>query len=237
MMRKLSIIIPAYNEEHTIAEVIARAADVALGGIEKEIIVVDDGSGDATGETAAHAEKSIKNAAVRLVSHDQNRGKGAAIKTGLFMCTGDYALIQDADMECDPEDYPALIAPILKGEADMVCGSRILNKNNAPKNAFYYYGGVFLSRLFNAMFRTSFTDITGCYKVFPRRVIPSLLTLPSDDFVFDAVELPYALSRSGRIKEVPVRYAPRARAQGKKLHWTHGARCVPAMVRLKFFKR
>lgn len=237
MIRKLSIIIPAYNEENTIAEVIGRAADVPLGGIEKEIIVVNDGSNDETGAVAASTEKSIKNARIRLVSHTHNRGKGAAIKTGLSVCTGDYILIQDADMECDPKDYPALIAPILKREADIVCGSRILNKNNASKNAFYHYGGVFLSRLFNMMFRTSFTDITGCYKLFPRRVIPKLLSLQSDDFVFDAIELPYALSRSGKIREVPVRYAPRARKQGKKLHWTHGVRCVPAMVRLKFFRR
>lgn len=236
MTPRLSIIIPAYNEEKTLKEVLNRIAQVDLGALEKEVIAVNDGSRDATDRALADAAHNTPLCLI-LISHARNRGKGAAIKTGLSACTGDYILIQDADDECDPNDYPALLRPILEKRTDSVAGSRILHKENAPRSALYHYGGMFLSACFNAFFKTSLTDITGCYKVFPRRMVPAIRALPSDDFVFDAVELPYTLARSGTIEEIPVRYTPRGRAQGKKLHWMHGVKCLPAMIRLKLRKR
>ncbi len=235
-MSILSIIIPAYNEEGTVGAVVRAVAEVDIGAMRKEIIVVDDGSDDGTAEAAARAGRDAPAGAdFTLLRHEKNKGKGAALKTGLAACAGDWVLVQDADLECDPADYPVLLRPVLAGEADAVFGSRILQSANAPRSVFYHYGGIFLSRCFNAFFGTSFTDITGCYKVFPRSVVPALLALPSDGFAFDAVEMPYALSRIGVVKEVPVRYRPRTRTQGKKLHWLDGARDLRAMARIKIF--
>lgn len=229
-MQTLSIIIPVYNERRTIREIIAnvRASDTA--SMAKEIVVVDDGSTDGSRDVlrSLPADPSLK-----VIFQERNTGKGGALKRGFAEAAGDYLLIQDADLEYDPADYPLLIEPVRSGRADVVFGSRNLRPNNVPFSAVYFYGGRLTTRLFNMLFGTSFTDIHTCYKLFPARFVPPLLYLPSDDFVFDAVELTRALARLGRVVEVPIRYRARRRAEGKKLDWRQGVRCVLAMLRIR----
>lgn len=230
-MPTLSIVIPVYNERATIRRVLeaVRASDIP--GMAKEIIIVDDGSTDGTRD----ALRSLPpDPSLKVIFQERNTGKGGALKRGFAEIAGDYLLIQDADLEYDPADYPALIEPVRSGRADVVFGSRNLRPNNVPFSAVYFYGGRLTTRLFNMLFGTSFTDIHTCYKLFPARFVPPLLRLPSDDFVFDAVELTLALARRGRVMEVPIRYRARRRAEGKKLNWRQGARCVLAMLCIRF---
>ena len=227
---KLSIVIPVYNEAPNIAAVLARVGAANPNGFEKELIVVDDGSTDGTSRIL---EQYASHNGCRIIRHPFNRGKGAALKTGFGAAGGDYILIQDADHEYDPADWPALLEPIIQKRAETVFGSRVLKENNVPVNKIYFYGGILVSKIFNALFSTDFTDIATGYKVFPRRLVLPLLDSRSDDFVFDAIELTYLLSRHGRVVEVPIRYRARSRREGKKLNWWHGIRCVMAIGRIK----
>lgn len=229
-MRTLSVIIPCYNEAATIAEVLEKVRLVALPEEwQKEIIVVDDGSGTETLAVLHTLEDSA-----HIVYQAKNGGKGAAVKVGLLHATGDYCIIQDADLEVDPNDYSALLAPIVAETADIVCGYRVLATIHEPVSSTFFYGGQMLTALFNIVFGTQFKDIPACYKVFPRSIVPELLETPSNDFVFDAVELTYVLSHSGTVAQVPIRYYPRTRAQGKKLRIEHGLQCVVAILLLRF---
>lgn len=226
-MPTLSIVIPAYNERATIRRVLeaVRASDTP--GMAKEIIIVDDGSTDGTRDVLRSLPPDPS---CRIIFQERNTGKGGALKRGFAEAAGDYLLIQDADLEYDPADYPALIEPVRSGRAEVVFGSRNLRPNNVPFSAVYFYGGRLTTLLFNMLFGTSFTDIHTCYKLFPVRFVPQLLRLPSDDFVFDAVEFTLALARRGKVMEVPIRYRARRRAEGKKLNWRQGVRCVLAML-------
>jgi len=225
----LSVIIPCYNEAATIAEVLEKVSQVALPEEwHKEIIVVDDGSGPETLAVLRTLEQRA-----HIIYQPQNGGKGAAVKAGLRQATGDYCIIQDADLELDPSEYGILIQPIIDGTAEVVCGYRVLGDVHEPVSPTFFYGGQMLTLLFNLVFGTGFKDIPSCYKVFPRSMIPELLETPSNDFVFDAVELTYVLSRAKKIVQVPVHYYPRTRAQGKKLRVEHGMQCVVAVVMLK----
>lgn len=232
-MRTLSVIIPCYNEAATVAEVVEKVQQAELPkGWQKEIIVVDDGSETKT-KAALHTIAEQKKA-IKIVYREKNGGKGAAVKEGLRHVTGDYCIIQDADLELDPNDYHALIKPIENGEAEVVFGYRVLAKTDAPASPLLFHGGRMLSFFFNIMFFTWFKDIPACYKIFPRSYIPSLLETPSDDFVFDSIEMTYVLSRNGNIAQVPIRYYPRTHAQGKKLRIEDGMRSAVTIVLLRF---
>ena len=224
---KLSVIIPVFNEAKTLRQIIERVESV---NIDKEIIAIDDGSSDGSRDIL---EQFFKEGRIRLISHDKNRGKGAAIKTGLKKVEGDFIVIQDADLEYFPEDYHKLFEPIFNKKADIVFGSRNLGTNNVPFNKFYFYGGLIDSKIFNFLFGTNFTDIHTCYKLFPKNIIPQLIGLSGNDFVFDAIELTYQLKNNGRIVEVPIRYVARDIKEGKKLNWRHGVKCLIAMVGLR----
>ncbi|MDP2676988.1 MAG: glycosyltransferase family 2 protein [bacterium] len=233
-MEKLSIIIPAYNEKATLLAVIRLVRGSNIGNIKKEIILVDDCSTDGTRDIiSAIPATDEEGNEYKKIFHDANKGKGAALRSGFLAVTGEYVIIQDADMEYEPGDYHALLKPVLAGEADIVFGSRTLQKNNIPFNAVYFYGGLLVAKLFNLFFRRSFSDITTCYKLFPRRCIPALLKSHRNDFVFDAIDMTYALARAGVIKEIPIHYAARTRRAGKKLNWKHGVYCVIAMIALR----
>ncbi|MEO0258013.1 MAG: glycosyltransferase family 2 protein [candidate division WOR-3 bacterium] len=208
---KLSVIIPCYNERQTIEEIIRRVESV---NIDKEIIVVDDGSTDGTREILRRITKEKPH--VKVIFHEKNQGKGGAVRTGVQHATGDYIIIQDADFEYFPEDYPHLLEPIEKKEAEIVFGSRILNKNNPKGSIFYYLGRVSITWVANLLFGTRLTDCYTCYKIFPSELIKSF-EIESRGFELEA-ELTARAALSGRkITEVPIRYAPRSEEEGKKI--------------------
>lgn len=231
---KLSIVIPCFNEEKTILHTLRKVKRVRLlEGWEKEILVVDDGSFDGTQEILRNLEDSD----IQVLYRKKNEGKGAALKAGFSRATGDYILIQDADAEYDPEEYSKLLAPIIQKQADIVFGSRNMGHDNVPFSAVYFYGGLAITKVFNLFFGTKLSDITTCYKVFPRSFAPSLVCMPEKDFVFDAINLTHALVTGGHVVEVPITYVSRTRQEGKKLNWTHGMKCLVAIGRIKFFPK
>ncbi len=223
---KLSVIIPVYNEKATIEEILKRVLEVP---IEKEIIIVDDGSTDGTSEILKKVPGGVK-----VVSHGKNLGKGCAVRTGLEHAGGDIVIIQDADLEYNPRDYPVLITPIQNGHAEVVYGSRNLKGNN-PRSGFgFYWGGVFLSKLTNLLYGTRLTDEATGYKVFRTEVIKGL-DLKSRGFEF-CPEVTGKLARGGyRIHEVPISYTPRKKLEGKKITWKDGITAVYNLIRHRFF--
>jgi dolichol-phosphate mannosyltransferase len=228
----LSIIIPCFNEAKTIREILARVKAAELPEPwQKEIIIVDDGSKEETKNAlrALHNE----NPDISIIFKEENGGKGSAVKAGLREATGDYIIIQDADLEYDPNDYARLLAPIIEKKAEAVFGSRTKGSDAVPFSQTYFYGGLLVTGLFNIAFGTRLTDVATCYKVFPRSFVPELLKLPSGDFVYDVVELSYAIARRTKIAEVPISYHFRTRKEGKKINWRHGVRCVFAIFCLR----
>ncbi len=218
---KLSIIIPAYNEEATIEHLIRRVQAVDLGPIEKEIIVVNDGSKDGTG----HVLQRLTG--IRHLSHERNAGKGSALTTGFQAATGDIILIQDADLEYDPNDYAAVIRPIVEGRSDAVIGSRFIlykpnfiGKRRSPYLS-HYIGNLLITTATNLLYGQHFTDYEGCYKAFRRTVVLSTPVV-ARGFEFDNELICKLLRKGVRIVEVPIRYAPRTYESGKKITWRHG---------------
>jgi len=230
---KLSVIIPAYNERSTIEAVVRRVQGVNLGPIEKEIIVVDDGSRDGTTEVL----KVLSG--IRPILHERNAGKGAALTTGFQAATGDIVLIQDADLEYHPEDYRTVIQPIVDGACDAVIGSRFLlykpkffGKRRSPYLT-HYIGNKLIVDVTNLLYGQHFTDYEGCYKAFTRTILAST-PVEAKGFEFDN-ELVCKLMRKGaRIAEVPIHYTPRTYAHGKKINWKHGVIILWTIVKWRF---
>jgi glycosyltransferase involved in cell wall biosynthesis len=218
---KISIIIPAYNEEETIAAVIQRIASISLGAIEKEIIVIDDASTDRTAEVL----KSLHN--IRSIRHSRNAGKGAALTTGIHASTGDLVIFQDADLEYAPEDYPVVLRPLIEGRCDVVMGSRFLRERpvfwGTRKSPYlnHYIGNLLIVWCTNVLYGKQFTDYEGCYKAFRRSL---LLDTPvkATGFEFDNELICKVMRKGAQIAEVPIQYHPRTYAQGKKITWRHG---------------
>ena len=230
---KLSIIIPAYNEEATIEAIVRRVQAVDLGPIEKEIIVVNDGSKDGT----AAVLKELP--AIRHISHERNAGKGAAVSAGFQAASGDIVLIQDADLEYDPNDYPAVIRPIVEGRSDVVMGSRFIlykpkffGTRRSPYLS-HYIGNMLVTSVTNLLYGKRFTDYEGCYKAF-RRTVVAATPVKAKGFEFDN-ELICKLMRKGtRIMEVPIRYTPRSYESGKKITWRHGVIMLWTIIKWRF---
>lgn len=218
---KLSIIIPAYNEEQTIASVIQRIESVVLEGIKREIVVIDDASTDRTAEVL----KGIPN--IVAIRHSRNAGKGAALTTGIQAATGDVVIFQDADLEYAPEDYPVVLRPLVEGRCDAVMGSRFLRERpvfwGSRKSPYlnHYIGNLLIIWVTNVLYGKRFTDYEGCYKAFRRSV---LLDTPvaATGFEFDNELICKVMRKRIRIAEVPIQYHPRTYAQGKKITWRHG---------------
>lgn len=225
---KLSVIIPCFNEVKTIRDILTRVKAAELpASWQKEIIVVDDGSGE---ETKAVLRTLLREGAgIRVIFKEKNGGKGSAVKAGLTEATGDYLVIQDADLEYDPNEYARLLTPVLEGKATAVFGSRVLAHNNVPYSKLYFYGGLLVCKVFNFAFGTRLSDITTCYKVFPRALVKEIIEQPSDGFVFDAVELTSVIAHRATIVEIPISYHPRTRQEGKKINWRDGVRCLFAI--------
>jgi glycosyltransferase involved in cell wall biosynthesis len=231
---KLSVVIPAYNEERTVAETIDRVKAVDLGGLDLEIVVVDDASKDQTREVL----KAIPG--IRVVLHDQNSGKGAAVKSGFRAATGDIVLIQDADLEYDPQDYGALLQPILEGRVEAVMGSRFILEHlqffgKGAKSPFFthYIGNILIVGLTNALYRHSSTDYEGGLKAFSKKVVDSL-PIEANGFEYDNELICKLLRRGHRIAEVPIKYRPRTYEEGKKIKWQDGARMIWTIVKWRF---
>lgn len=226
----LSVLMPAFNEKATIREVIAA---VKAAPFRKEIVVVDDASTDGTGD--ALQELAAADPSIRFVRHAHNQGKGAALRTAFVLAQGDVWLIQDADLEYSPEDYPALLRPIVEGKAHVVYGSRFLGGAYARVHLYsHYLGNKALTFLSNLMTGLNLTDMETCYKVF-RREVAQRIAIRSNRFNVEP-ELTAKVARMrARLFEVPVRYAGRGFEEGKKISWRDGFSALWAIVRYRFF--
>lgn len=214
----VSVIIPVYNEAKTIAEVVSRVRAV---DIEKEIIVVNDCSTDGTRNRLDELPESYDN--VRVLHHEQNKGKGAALRTGFSEARGDVVIIQDADLELNPEEYPRLLEPIEAGKTDVVYGSRFLDRSRNYPLTLSIMANKFLTFLTNTVTGLRITDMETCYKIF-RRPVLDRITLKSNRFGFEP-EFTVKLAKKGyQIYEVPVTYEPRT--EGKKINWADGVKAV-----------
>ncbi|MFQ5730906.1 MAG: glycosyltransferase family 2 protein [Planctomycetaceae bacterium] len=227
----LTVIIPAYNEAATIVPLLEK---VAAAAYEKQIVVVDDGSRDGTPALVEDWRTGLQDPVrVELLAHEINRGKGAAIRTGLAAARGEVTLIQDADLEYDPDDYPRLVGPILTGEAEVVYGSRYLSKANYLPWTANRLCVHLLNGLVRVLYRQRITDEATCYKVF-RTDLLRRIDLRCERFEF-CPEVTAKVSRLGvRIREVPIRYHPRFADEGKKIGWRDGVEAVWTLLRWRF---
>ena len=234
-MSKLTVVIPCYNEAATVAEVLRRVRGACYPG-DKEVVVVDDGSGDGTEALLRGPLASYIN---RLIVHRVNRGKGAAIRSGLEAATGDLIVVQDADLEYDPNQYAKLAAPILSGDADVVYGSRFLDFPSGKRVHEWprhrRLANRALTLLSNRISGLRLTDLETCQKMFARPVLESI-DIRESRFGFEP-EITAKVAKGGwRVREVPVPYAPRTRALGKKIGWRDGVRAVYCIIRYNAFE-
>ena len=220
MTTKLSIVIPVYNEAGTLLEIISQIKAVPLS-IAREIIIVDDGSSD---ETAALL-RDLNDKNTKVIMHTTNKGKGMAIRTALTHATGDIIIIQDADLEYDPQDYVQLLEPILQGKASVVYGNRRGRQKMEKSYVRYYWGGRLITAITNLLYRAHIHDEPVCYKVFKKEVLDAI-ELHCEKFEF-CPEVTAKICKAGYvIHEVPVSYDPRGFQQGKKINWQNGIQAI-----------
>ena len=227
---KLSIIIPVYNEAQTISEVVERVRRVDIGAIDKEIIIANDGSSDSTRDVI-DSSRWAGDPRIHTYDNPINVGKGAAVRIGLKYATGDVILIQDADLELDPEEYGALLAPLLAGRSDVVYGSRFLHPT-ARISLRARLGNRLLTWLTNVLFGARLTDMETAYKVFRREALDGI-RLRCVGFDFEPELTAKFLVAGRRIVEVPVRYNPRRIDEGKKIRWTDAVDAVYALIKCR----
>lgn len=230
-MKKLSIIIPSYNEKNTIRELIAKVKDVLLDDVEKEIIVIDDGSNDGTRDIL----KTIPG--IRYIFHEKNQGKGGALKTGFGNATGDIIIIQDADLEYDPEEYKKVLKPILEGRADVVYGSRFAGGDaHRVLYVHHYWANRFLTLLSNLFTGLNLTDMETCYKAFRREVVDNFKNkLVSGRFGIEPEITARVAQGKWRVYEVGISYYGRTYEDGKKINWKDGIAAIGHIVRFNLF--
>jgi glycosyltransferase involved in cell wall biosynthesis len=226
---KLSVVIPVFNERATLKAILDRVRAAPVAPFELEIVVVDDCSTDGSREIL---QEEARSGDLVLILHGENQGKGAAVRSGLAAATGDVLLIQDADLEYDPADYPLLLKPILTGKAQVVYGSRFLGEHKA----MYFWhsiGNRFVTLLTNVLFDTTLTDMETCYKVFTAEVAGKI-QLRSPRWGFDPEITARILRQGYRIYEVPISYAGREYQEGKKITWKDGLVVLVTLLRCRF---
>jgi glycosyltransferase involved in cell wall biosynthesis len=227
----LSVVIPCYNEASTIREVVDAVLASPVKNI--EIIIVDDCSKDGTRDILRN---ELGSKVAKILFHENNMGKGAALRTGIAAATGDFVVIQDADMEYDPQEYPLLLEPLLNNRADVVFGSRFIS--NRPHRVLYYWhsvGNAFLTRLSNMFTNINLTDMETCYKMFRREIIQSI-TIEENRFGFEP-EITAKISKKHlRMYEVGISYYGRTYDEGKKIGWRDGFRAIYCIVKYNVFR-
>ncbi len=232
---KLSVLIPVYNEIDTFEEILERIKNADIGDLEKEIVIVDDYSTDGTRDLIKKIGEKDKT--IKIFYHEKNKGKGAAVKTAIEKMTGDIAVIQDADLEYDPEEYMLLLNPILSGKADVVYGSRFITTRERRVLYFWHYvGNKFLTLLGNMFSNLNLTDMETCYKMFKSDILKKIY-LENDGFAFDA-EVTLKVARLNvKMYEVGISYHGRSYEEGKKITWKDGFRTIYAIFKYAFSKK
>lgn len=225
----LSIIIPAFNEAAFLPEVIRRVEETPY---DKEIVVVDDCSTDGTREYLMGLDKDR----AKVILHEKNMGKGAALRSGISVATGDVIIVQDADFEYDPKDYPALLAPIAEGKADVVYGSRFLGGPHRVLLFWHYVGNTFITLISNIFTDLNLTDMETGYKVFRREVFKDI-AIESNRFGFEPEITAKVAKRGFRIYEVPISYSGRSYQEGKKITWKDGVKAIFTILKYNLFRR
>lgn len=228
---RLSIIIPAYNEKITIKDIIRRIKAVDLGQVAKEIIVVDDGSKDGTPEILTTIP------GIRYFIHPKNLGKGGAIKTGIKHATGKIVIFQDADLEYDPKDYPAMIKPIIEGDTEATNGVRTQPTHDTRKKKPIYWltwiGNQVITWTTNLLYLNNSREYEGCYKAFTKKILNSV-EVKTNNFDFDNELICKILKRGYKIVDVPIHYYPRNYSEGKKINWRHGFLILKTIIKTRF---
>lgn len=229
---KLSIIIPAFNEKSTILEILKRIEGVDLG-LEKEIIIVDDCSTDGTADILKGLDKSQ----YKIILKNKNEGKGSAIKTGLAQAQGEFVIFQDADIEYDPRDYPAMIRPILDGETEVVLGIRIKPERDERKRKSLYWlsfiGNKLITWTTNLLFWNNAGEYEGCYKAFTKRLLDTV-SITANGFEYDNELICKILKKGYKTIDVPIRYYPRNYETGKKINWKDGFKILLTIIKERF---
>jgi glycosyltransferase involved in cell wall biosynthesis len=229
-MQKVTIIIPVFNEKNTLLKLLEKVELASFSGLEKEIIMVDDCSSDGTSELLKELSNKYK-----VLLHKVNMGKGAAIRTAVKEATGDFVVIQDADLEYLPDDYDKLLPLLINNEADVVYGSRFKNEENL-KNFMWKnkIANMFLTFLTNILFGTKITDMETCYKAFKRDFIQNI-TIKSNRFDFEPEITAKIMKQKARLKEVAINYNGRGHEEGKKITWKDGLHAIITLIKFRFF--
>jgi glycosyltransferase involved in cell wall biosynthesis len=224
---KLTVLIPVYNEKKTIRTIVERVQAVP---IEKEIILVDDDSTDGTRDILEQLESE----GIKVLYHEKNMGKGAALRTGFHHAAGDFVIVQDADLEYDPQEYPKLLEPILQDRADVVYGSRFSGQNRNMMS-LHRLGNQFLTFVTNLLYRTSITDMETCYKLFRTPLVKDI-KIECNRFNFEPEITAKILRRKLRIVEIPISYSGRKSSEGKKITWRDGFAALWALFKYRFME-
>lgn len=228
-MKKITILIPIFNEVKTLREILKKVEDTDFCGLEKEIIMIDDFSTDGTREILEELKDKYK-----IFYHEKNLGKGAALRTGFAHITGDITIIQDADLEYDPIDYKPLIQLIIDGKADVAYGSRLIG--GKPSRSFMFthlLGNKVLTLMTNILYNTTLTDMETCYKAFKTEFIKDLI-IRSDRFDFEPEITAKVLKKKARLYELPISYYGREYSEGKKITWVDGVHAIWALLKFRF---
>ena len=225
-MNKISVLIPVYNEKQSLLEILSQVESVDFG-LEKEIILIDDYSTDGTKEL-------YEKLPYKIIYHSKNKGKGAALRTGLEAASGDIIIIQDADLEYDPKDYIPLVNLLLEDKADVVYGSRLLDKRNSKSFLFLsFVANKTLTLITNLLFKAKLSDMETCYKAFKREFIKNI-TIRSNRFDFEPEITAKVLKQNVRFEELPITYNGRAFHEGKKISWIDGVQAIWTLVKYRF---